>query len=431
MNENETKFMNRDGSMQNNDPSQSQPSVTTRKGKAAILRNIGMVGAGVAAGGLFLGLSVEFSDDTDKPFVKNDLEPVVGNNLEPVVDNSPELSVGNSPEPGVENSSEASVDNSPEPGVENSSEAGVEKSPEAEAHADSGSPAIDAPIPVPENLHIATSVTEGMRFGEAFAAARAEVGAGGYFMYNKAWYGTYNAEEWATMSVEEKKSFSEAIFHHPNHEYFAETGDGSNVTGIVIHDVAPVATWVNDGMPIADAHLIARIEVGAGGIFIHDGKTYSTYYPSELAQMTPEQHQLFIDSIANADVSTVIYDSGVDVGDMTMIEIDADDPMDDYETTDLQAPVEGEVIDDTYFEMDDGTVVYGELIDTDDNGIPDVARLTNTDTDEKVEIVFDEETNEVIEVRSVGDSSIDNPFLPSNNPNYDDFDPNADMTNWG
>ena len=167
----------------------------------------------------------------------------------------------------------------------------------------------------------------------------------------------------------------------------------SGHTAVIIHDVAPVATWVNDEMPIADAHVIARMEVGAGGIFVHDGKTYSTYYPSELAQMNPLQHQLFIDSVEKADMSTEINDSGIELGETGIVEIDTSSLI--YDTPDLQAPVSGVIIEEGFLDLGDGMVAYGQTIDTDNNGIPDVLRLTNPETNQKVEIIIDEDTGEL------------------------------------
>ena len=277
--------------------------------------------------------------------------------------------------------------------------------------------------PLVPDLNIATMITTEMSFEEAFAAAREEVGAGGYFMYNDRWYGTYYAEEWANMTAEEKTAFSEAIFQHPNHEYFTGGVDLGEM-GIIIHDVAPIATWVNDDMPITDAHVIARMEVGPGGIFLHDGKTYSTYYPSELAQMNPQQHQLFIDSIERADVSTEIQETGIDVGEIAVVEIDTNNLIYD-DTPDLQAPVSGEIIEEGFIDMGDGMVVYGEVIDTDDNGIPDVVRLTDLETNETIEMSINEDSGEIVEIRNID----------SNLTSYDhtlqsDFDPNADMNDW-
>ena len=51
-----------------------------------------------------------------------------------------------------------------------------------------------------------------MSFGEAFAAARAEVGPGGVFIWHGGIYNTYTAEEWNGMTAEQKSDFC----HHVN-----------------------------------------------------------------------------------------------------------------------------------------------------------------------------------------------------------------------
>ena len=334
------------------------------KAKGSILKAIGMVGSGAASGGLFLGLTNKSSETTEDSVKESEqvTQPDAG---------------------GSEGTNETVI----------------------------------------TDLKIATLVTSDMSFGEAFAAARAEVGAGGYFMYNGGWYGTYYAGEWADMTAQEKTAFSEAIFHHPNHEYFVEGGD-TEAVGIIIHEVAPVATWVNDDMPIADAHIIARMEVGPGGIFVHDGKTYSTYYPSELAQMNPEQHQLFIDSIERADVSAVIHETGIDVGEMAIVEIDTTNMIFD-DPDEIQTPVSGEVIEKEFIDLGDGRVVYGEAIDTDNNGIPDVLRLTDTETNESVEMKINEDTGSIEEMHKVEGNLIAYDDIIG-----EDFDTQADITGW-
>lgn len=66
----------------------------------------------------------------------------------------------------------------------------------------------DAPSMVPENLQVA-HVSDSMSFGEAFAAARAEVGPGGVFYWHGGVYGTYYANEWDAMTAEDKQEFAE------------------------------------------------------------------------------------------------------------------------------------------------------------------------------------------------------------------------------
>ena len=66
------------------------------------------------------------------------------------------------------------------------------------------------------NVAVATTVNDDMSFGEAFAAARAEVGSGGSFEWHGNVYSTYTAEEWNSMSAEEKEEYNNH-FNWSNH----------------------------------------------------------------------------------------------------------------------------------------------------------------------------------------------------------------------
>ena len=48
-------------------------------------------------------------------------------------------------------------------------------------------------------------------FGDAFAAARAEVGAGGVFLWHGQLYNTYTAEEWQSMSDAQRDAFADDV----------------------------------------------------------------------------------------------------------------------------------------------------------------------------------------------------------------------------
>lgn len=56
-------------------------------------------------------------------------------------------------------------------------------------------------------LHVA-EVDQSLPFGEAFAAARAEVGPGGVFHWHGGIYNTYTAQEWSAMSDSEHQQFA-------------------------------------------------------------------------------------------------------------------------------------------------------------------------------------------------------------------------------
>ena len=62
-----------------------------------------------------------------------------------------------------------------------------------------------------ENGLQVAAVNDDMSFGEAFAAARAEVGPGGVFHWHGGIYNTYTAAEWNAMTVEQKHEFAQQV----------------------------------------------------------------------------------------------------------------------------------------------------------------------------------------------------------------------------
>ena len=57
------------------------------------------------------------------------------------------------------------------------------------------------------SIEFAEGVNDEMSFADAFAAARAEVGAGGAFVWHGEVYGTYTAAEWNAMSEEQQQEW--------------------------------------------------------------------------------------------------------------------------------------------------------------------------------------------------------------------------------
>lgn len=62
----------------------------------------------------------------------------------------------------------------------------------------------------PNGLHVA-EVDQNLSFGEAFEAARAEVGPGGVFHWHGGIYNTYTAQEWSSMSSDEHQQFAQQV----------------------------------------------------------------------------------------------------------------------------------------------------------------------------------------------------------------------------
>lgn len=116
-------------------------------------------------------------------------------------------------------------------------------------HSDSNSDSYDWIEP---DIDLATSVNDDMSFNEAFAAARSEVGAGGAFEWRGNMYNTFYAEEWNSMSAEEKAEF-DSNFHWGEREVVADD------------DVL-----ANDDSMTADIDRLESIEQGADGLGADD-----------------------------------------------------------------------------------------------------------------------------------------------------------------
>lgn len=63
------------------------------------------------------------------------------------------------------------------------------------------------------------AVDEEMTFGEAFAAARADVGPGGTFLWHGGVYGTFDAQEWNEMTPAEQVDWQNSIQWHEVLDY--------------------------------------------------------------------------------------------------------------------------------------------------------------------------------------------------------------------
>lgn len=106
-------------------------------------------------------------------------------------------------------------------------------------------------------VSVASSVNDDMSFGQAFAAARAEVGPGGVFEWHGGIYNTYYEEEWGNMSAAERAEFGSHFSwneHHNDHTtnlHTQATTDEVTVTAVEhpgSEDVKPVS--INE--PTAD-----------------------------------------------------------------------------------------------------------------------------------------------------------------------------------
>ena len=86
-------------------------------------------------------------------------------------------------------------------------------------------------------VNFAEGVNDEMSFSQAFAAARAEVGAGGAFEWRGQIYGTYYADEWEAMSDDEKDAFGNKFdFGGADSNYEAEASNDGDVEVVADDD---------------------------------------------------------------------------------------------------------------------------------------------------------------------------------------------------
>ena len=132
-----------------------------------------------------------------------------------------------------------------------------------------------------ENGLQVAAVNDDMSFGEAFAAARAEVGPGGVFHWHGGIYNTYSADEWNAMSTDQKHDFAQqvkpeisvdqvstptdanthvVVEHHVYHHESSQPANDVHQTAGTTEDVQ-IASQQSTGSSDADVHIVGYGEV--------------------------------------------------------------------------------------------------------------------------------------------------------------------------
>lgn len=231
----------------------------------------------------------------------------------------------------------------------------------------SAAEASEQPEAAPETpaVPVATSVNDDMSFGEAFAAARAEVGAGGVFEWHGKIYNTYYAEEWEALSPAEREEFYESVVQQADVAETDATGAEPGVADDTSISEIPVATSVNDDMSFNEAFAAARAEVGAGGVFEWHGRTYNTYYAEEWNDMSPAERNDFYAAVAGNATQTP---PAVEATDIEIVENEAENEARVIGV--FEENIEGQDVYVGAMEIDGESVM---LIDIDQDGVFDVA----------------------------------------------------------
>ena len=126
----------------------------------------------------------------------------------------------------------------------------------ATAEAQQADSATEATLPVAQ-MH------NDLSFGEAFAAARAEVGPGGVFIWHGGIYNTYTADEWNAMSVDQKHDFAQQVKPEISVDQVSTPTDAN--THVVVehhvyhhHEEAPAAAEVHQVADTSNDVQVAR-----------------------------------------------------------------------------------------------------------------------------------------------------------------------------
>lgn len=114
---------------------------------------------------------------------------------------------------------------------------GMKKADEPEPDKNDENATQDASRPdwADDEIPIASSVNDDMSFGEAFAAARAEVGAGGAFEWHGQVYGTFTAAEWNAMSPAEKAEYGDHFSWNKIDQSESDVAQHSNSSQLSSH----------------------------------------------------------------------------------------------------------------------------------------------------------------------------------------------------
>lgn len=196
-----------------------------------------------------------------------------------------------------------------------------------------------------ESISIAEGVNDEMSFSEAFAAARAEVGPGGAFEWHGNVYGTYTADEWNSMTAEDRQEY----FSHFN---WSNAGSSSNNEaeasqddGIEVHTVEePGSAAASDEQ-----------EVEVLGV-VHDSDSNAN-----IAAMVVDGHDAIMVDVDNDGVFDVMA-----------VDVNGDGQVSDNE---MASVAEAHL---TVSEVSD--MAMGDLYATND-GLPDYVNDANVDYD--------------------------------------------------
>ena len=133
-----------------------------------------------------------------------------------------------------------------------------------------------------ENGLKVAAVNDDMSFGEAFEAARAEVGPGGVFHWHGGIYNTYSADEWNNMSVEQKHDFVQQVQPEIRPDELSTPTD-ANPQVVVVHHVyehheAPATPEVHEAAATTTSDDVQVVNQQTAQNFEQDGDVHIVGY---------------------------------------------------------------------------------------------------------------------------------------------------------
>lgn len=170
------------------------------------------------------------------------------------------------------------------------------KSPDAESteekqESNNNKEELSHPEWVDDQIQVATTVNDDMSFGEAFAAARTEVGPGGCFEWHGNVYSTYLAEEWSSMTADQRAEYgSHFSWNH------------------IDHSQSNVAQHTNT----ADSHHTAQAETPAAGDDIEIVSVNHDHNSNDVAQHT-EQPSSQAQAVEVTQVENPVEDTDIEI----------------------------------------------------------------------------------------------------------------------
>ena len=131
-----------------------------------------------------------------------------------------------------------------------------------ETSAEEGNAAADVSAPVYSQAPMA-HVSDSMSFGEAFTAARAEVGAGGVFMWHGGIYGTYSADEWDSMTDAQRTAFADSVHPEVTPQYVQVAQISESHPDVVLTSVVEETPVQNEEIAVQPTDLSNDSEMAA------------------------------------------------------------------------------------------------------------------------------------------------------------------------